>query len=143
MRLLTLDDFELKGKTIFLRVDMNCPINPETMEISGTKRIEEATETINAIKDAKIVVASHQGRVGNKDYTGMEKHAEVLEKFLNRKIKYVQDVIGPSAQNEIKNMKDGDVLLLDNLRLCAEENYEFSPEAASKNDYGATTFKIV
>jgi len=132
MRLLTLDDFELKGKTIFLRVDMNCPINPETMEISGTKRIEEATETINAIKDAKIVVASHQGRVGNKDYTGMEKHAEVLEKFLNRKIKYVQDVIGPSAQNEIKNMKDGDVLLLDNLRLCAEENYEFSPEAASK-----------
>ena len=132
MRLLTLDDFELKGKTIFLRVDMNCPINPETMEISGTKRIEEATETINAIKDAKIVVASHQGRVGNKDYTGMEKHAEVLEKFLNRKIKYVQDVIGPSAQNEIKYMKDGDVLLLDNLRLCAEENYEFSPEAASK-----------
>ncbi len=132
MRLLTLDDFELKGKTIFLRVDMNCPINPETMEISGTKRIEEVTETINAIKDAKIVVASHQGRVGNKDYTGMEKHGEVLEKFLNRKIKYVQDVIGTSAQNEIKNMKDGDILLLDNLRLCAEENYEFSPEAASK-----------
>ncbi len=132
MRLLTLDDFELKGKTIFLRVDMNCPINPETMEISGTKIIEEVTETINAIKDAKIVVASHQGRVGNKDYTGMEKHGEVLEKFLNRKIKYVQDVIGTSAQNEIKNMKDGDILLLDNLRLCAEENYEFSPEAASK-----------
>lgn len=132
MRLLTLDDFELKGKTIFLRVDMNCPINPETMEISGTKRIEEATITINAIKDAKIVVASHQGRVGNKDYTGMQKHAEVLEKLLNRKINYVQDVIGTSAQNEIKNMKDGDILLLDNLRLCAEENYEFSPEAASK-----------
>jgi phosphoglycerate kinase len=132
MRLLTLDDFELKGKTIFLRVDMNCPINPDTMEISGIKRIEEATETINAIKDAKIVVASHQGRVGNKDYTGMKKHAEVLEKLLNRKIKYVEDVIGTSAQNEINNMKDGDILLLDNLRLCAEENYEFSPEAASK-----------
>ena len=132
MRLLTLDDFELKGKTIFLRVDMNCPINPDTMEISGTKRIEEATTTINAIKDAKIVVASHQGRVGNKDYTGMQKHAEVLEKLLNRKINYVQDVIGTSAQNEIKNMKDGDILLLDNLRLCAEENYEFTPDAASK-----------
>ena len=99
MRLLTLDDFELKGKTIFLRVDMNCPINPDTMEISGTKRIEEATTTINAIKDAKIVVASHQGRVGNKDYTRMQKHAEVLEKLLNRKINYVQDVIGTSAQN--------------------------------------------
>lgn len=46
VKLLTLDDFELKDKTVFLRVDMNCPINPDTMEISGTKRIEEATESI-------------------------------------------------------------------------------------------------
>jgi len=131
VKLLTLDDFELKDKTVFLRVDMNCPINPDTMEISGTTRIEEATESINAIKDAKIVVASHQGRVGNKDYTGMEKHAKVLEQLLNRKIKYVEDVIGASAQNEIKNLKNGDVLLLDNLRLCAEENYEFSSAEAA------------
>ena len=132
MKLLTLDDFDLKGKTIFLRVDMNCPIDPNTMEISGTRRIEEATETINAIKDSKLVVASHQGRVGNKDYTGMNKHAEVLEKLLNRKIKYIEDVIGTTAQNEIKNLKDGDILLLDNLRLCAEENYEFSSADAAK-----------
>lgn len=132
MKLLTLDDFDLKGKTIFLRVDMNCPIDPNTMEISGTRRIEEATETINAIKDSKLVVASHQGRVGNKDYTGMKKHAEVLEKLLNRKIKYIEDVIGTTAQNEIKNLKEGDILLLDNLRLCAEENYEFSPTDAAK-----------
>ena len=132
MKLLTLDDFDLKGKTVFLRVDMNCPIDPNTMEISGTRRIEEASETINSIKDAKLVVASHQGRVGNKDYTGMNKHADVLEKILKRKIKYVEDVIGTTAQNEIKNMKDGDILLLDNLRLCAEENYEFSPASAAK-----------
>jgi len=132
VKLLTLDDFDLKGKTIFLRVDMNCPIDPNTMEISGTRRIEEATETINAIKDSKLVVASHQGRVGNKDYTGMKKHAEVLEKLLNRKIKYIEDVIGTTAQNEIKNLKEGDILLLDNLRLCAEENYEFSSTDAAK-----------
>jgi len=111
---------------------MNCPIDPNTMEISGTRRIEEATETINAIKNSKLVVASHQGRVGNKDYTGMEKHAEVLEKLLNRKIKYIEDVIGTTAQNEIKNLKEGDILLLDNLRLCAEENYEFSSADAAK-----------
>ncbi len=131
VKLLTLDDFELKDKTVFLRVDMNCPRKPDTKENSGTKRIEEATESINAIKDAKIVVASHQGRVGNKDYTGMEKHAKVLEQLLNRKIKYVEDVIGVAAQNEIKNLKNGDVLLLDNLRLCAEENYEFSSAEAA------------
>ncbi len=111
---------------------MNCPIDPETMEISGTKRIEEAIETIEALSDAKVVVASHQGRVGNKDYTGMEKHAKVLEQLLKKDIKYVQDVIGSAAQNEIKNLKNGEVLLLDNLRLCAEENYEFSPSDAAK-----------
>lgn len=132
VKVLTLDDFDLKGKTVFLRVDMNCPIDPETLEITGTKRIEEAIETIEALSEAKVVVASHQGRVGNKDYTGMDKHAKVLEKLLNKEVKYVEDVIGTAAQNEIKNLQNGEVLLLDNLRLCAEENYEFAPEDAAK-----------
>ena len=132
VKVLTLDDFDLKGKTVFLRIDMNCPIDPETMEILGIKRIEEAVETLESLKDARVVVASHQGRVGNKDYTGMDKHAKVLEKLMNKKIKYVEDVIGEAAQNAIKGLEDGDILLLDNLRLCAEENYEFLPEDAAK-----------
>lgn len=131
VRILTLDDFDLKGKTVLLRVDMNCPIDPSTGEISGAKRIEEATETIKALSDSKLVVVSHQGRVGNKDYIGMSEHAKTLEKLLGRKIKYVQDVIGSLAQEEIKQMKSGDIILLDNLRFCAEENYEFSPEDAA------------
>ena len=130
--MLTLDDFDLKGKTVFLRVDMNCPIDPDTLEILGTKRIEETIETLESLKDAKVVVASHQGRVGNNDYTGMDKHAKVLEKLINRKIKYVEDTIGKAAQDAIKDLEDGDILVLDNLRLCAEENYEFSPENAAK-----------
>jgi phosphoglycerate kinase len=132
VKFLTIDDFDFKGKTVFLRVDMNCPIDPDTLEISGTKRIEEVIETINSLNSAKIVIASHQGRVGNKDYTSMEKHAEVLEKLLNRKVTYVNDVIGSAAQNEIKKLNDGEILLLDNLRLCAEENYEFSGSNAAK-----------
>lgn len=132
VKVLTLDDFDLKGKTVFLRVDMNCPIDQETMEISGTKRIEEAIQTLKSLEEAKVVVASHQGRVGNNEYTGMDKHAKVLEKLMNKKIKYVEDVIGQAAQNAIKNLEDGDILLLDNLRLCAEENYEFTPENAAK-----------
>ena len=132
VKVLTLDDFDLKGKTVFLRVDMNCPIDPNTSEILGTKRIEELIETLEALKDAKVVVASHQGRVGNKEYTGMDKHAKVLEKLMNKKIKYVEDTIGEAAQEAIKNLESGEILLLDNLRLCAEENYEFSPENAAK-----------
>jgi len=132
VKVLTLDDFDLKGKTVFLRVDMNCPIDPDTLEILGTKRIEETIETLESLKDAKVVVASHQGRVGNNDYTGMDKHAKVLEKLMNRKIKYVEDTIGKAAQDAIRDLEDGDILVLDNLRLCAEENYEFSPENAAK-----------
>ena len=132
MRLLTLEDFDTKGKTVFLRVDMNSPIDPKTMEILETSRIRESTVSLKDLEEAKVVIASHQGRVGNKDYIGMESHAKVLEKILNRKIKYVEDVIGSEAQREIKNMKNGDILLLDNLRLCAEENYEFAPADAAK-----------
>ena len=45
---------------------MNCPIDPKTMEISGKKRIEESIPTIESLTDSKLVIASHQGRVGNK-----------------------------------------------------------------------------
>jgi len=82
VKVLTLDDFDLKGKTIFVRMDMNCPIDPETNKILGTKRIEEAIETLESLKDSKVVIASHQGRVGNNEYTGMDRHAEVLEKLM-------------------------------------------------------------
>jgi len=132
VNILTLDDFDLAGKTVFLRVDMNCPIDPHTMKITGRRRIEDACETICGIKNAKIVVASHQGRVGNKDYTGMREHAKVLKEMLKANILYVEDVIGEAAQQAIKNLKNGEILLLDNLRLCAEENYEFAPEDAAK-----------
>jgi len=116
VKLLTLDDLDTKGKTVFLE----------------TSRIRESTESLRDLKGAKVVIASHQGRVGNKDYTGMERHAKVLEKILDRPIKYVEDVIGTEAQREIKKLQEGEILLLDNLRLCAEENYEFTPAEASK-----------
>ncbi len=74
---------------------------------------------------------------------GMNKHAEVLEKLMGRKIKYVEDTIGEAAQNAIKNLVGGEILLLDNLRLCAEENYEFTPENAAKNNYGFKIIKII
>jgi phosphoglycerate kinase len=111
---------------------MNCPIHPETCEISGTGRIEEVVETINALEGAKIVVISHQGRVGRNDFVGMEEHAKQLERFSGKKVKYVADVIGSLAQNEIKKMDGKEIILLDNLRLCAEENYEFSLEESAK-----------
>ena len=131
MKILTLDDFDPRDKRVFLRVDMNCPIDSKRMEITGAKRIEEAIETIDSLGEARLVIASHQGRVGNKDYTGMGAHARVLRRMLNRDVKYVEDVIGEAAREEIRKLERGRILLLDNLRLCAEENYEFSPRNAA------------
>ena len=131
MKALTLDDFDLRGKTIYLRVDMNSPMDPRTMEISSTRRIEEVAPTLDDMRESKVVLASHQGRVGNSDYTGMDQHAATLEKVLGRPVKYVEDVIGSAARDAIRGMRNGDTLLLDNLRLCAEENYEFSTADAA------------
>ncbi len=132
MKILTLEDFDTSKKTVFLRVDMNCPIEPDTSKIIEFSRIEEACESINALKESKVVVASHQGRVGRYDYIDMHQHAEILSRLLNRRVEFVEDVIGPEARKMIKNMNDGEILLLDNLRFCAEENYEYSfSEAAN------------
>ena len=51
VRILTIDDLEFDNKTVFLRVDMNCPIDSQTLEISGTKRIEEIIDTLNSLKN--------------------------------------------------------------------------------------------
>ena len=131
MKIPTLEDFKTDGKTIFLRVDMNCPINPDTLEIIEYSRIKEACETIKALDNSKLVVASHQGRVGRYDYIDTRQHAEILSKLLGRNVEFVEDVIGPEARRRIKEMSDGDILLLDNLRFCAEENYEFPLEDAA------------
>ncbi len=131
MHILTLDDLDTTNKTIFIRVDMNVPIHPQKLHIIETGRINEASLTIKDLNHSKVVIGSHQGRVGRYDYIGMEQHAAVLEKILGKKVDYVEDVIGPEARKHISNMKDGDILMLDNLRFCAEENYEFVPAEAA------------
>ena len=113
MKIRTINDFDVKGKTILLRVDMNVPIDPDTKQITGNKRIEDVAITIKALDGAKIVIISHQGRVGRDDFVGMENHAKELEKFCGTKVRYVSDVIGTHAQNEIKNMNDNEIILPD------------------------------
>ncbi|MBI4258480.1 MAG: phosphoglycerate kinase, partial [Thaumarchaeota archaeon] len=132
VKMLTMDDLSLDGKTVFLRVDMNTPIHPESGELMELSRINEAAMTIRDLEASKVVVASHQGRVGRYDYVPMAQHAVALSGVLNKDVAYVEDVCGPAARDAITNMDNGDVLLLDNLRFLAEETMEFSPEEASK-----------
>ena len=130
--MLTIEDLPLEGKVVFLRVDMNTPLEPSTSKLMELNRIQEASVSIRDLSKCRVVVGSHQGRVGRDDYIGMEQHADALTKILGKKIQFADDIFGPTAIKEIDSLKNGDVLLLDNLRFTAEENMEFTPEAASR-----------
>jgi phosphoglycerate kinase len=131
-KILTIDNLELDGKAVFLRVDINTPVNPETGELLELSRIEEAAITVRDLDRSKVVIASHQGRMGRYDYIPMDKHASALSRLLGKEVKYVEDVFGPSAREKIDSLQPGEVLLLDNLRFTAEENNEFKPEDAER-----------
>ena len=130
--MLTLEDLDLDEKRVFLRVDINTPIHPETGNLMERARLEEAALTIRDLPKSKVVVASHQGRVGRSDYTSLEAHARALGEILGKGVRFVPDVFGPEALSEIESLPPGEVLVLDNLRFTAEENQEYKPSDAEK-----------
>lgn len=132
IKMLTLEDLDLEGKRVFLRVDINTPIHPETGKLMEQARLEEAAMTIKDLPNSRVVVASHQGRVGRSDYTSLEAHSLALQEILGSKVAFVPDVFGPEALKEIDSLSDGGVLVLDNLRFTAEENQEYKPSDAEK-----------
>jgi phosphoglycerate kinase len=132
IKMLTLEDLELEGKRVFLRVDINTPVHPETGKLIEHARLEEAAATITDLGASKVIVASHQGRVGRSDYISLAPHSEALQGILGKPVKFVPDVFGPEALREMDAMADGEVLMLDNLRFTAEENQEFKPADAER-----------
>ena len=131
-RFLTLGDVKTSGKTVFVRVDMNSPLDPSGKKILDDTRIKMTHDTLERLRDAKVVVGSHQGRPGDEDFTSLEPHSQLLQKYVSQKVKFVDDVIGPEARRQIKNLNVGEILLLDNLRLCSEENISASPEVLGR-----------
>src|SRR5271157_340187 len=132
MRMLTLEDLDLKDKVVFLRVDINTPVHPETGKLIERTRLEEAAVTIRDLADARVVVASHQGRVGRPDYVSLAQHAAALQEILGKPVKFIEDVFGPAALAAMDSLAPGEVLLIDNLRFTAEENQEYKPADAEK-----------
>jgi phosphoglycerate kinase len=125
---LTLDDVVTKGKTVFVRVDINSPLDPKTKQITDDTRIRMTRYTLESLKEAKVVLGSHQGRPGDEDFTSLEAHAKLLRKHVAQRVRFVEDTIGPEARQQIRNLKTGEILVLDNLRLCSEENISSTPE---------------
>ncbi len=133
-RIPTLKDIDISNKKVFMRIDINVPIDPDTKEILDDRRIRVHSKIIKELMEKyqpALVLGSHQGRPGEPDFVTLEKHVELLRKYTGLDIKFVDDVIGPKAREEIKNLKPGEILLLDNLRLVSEEVIEATPEKQS------------
>jgi len=131
----TLDDVETAGKRIFLRVDINVPLDPSTHQILDDTRIRAVSETLSRLENARVVLGSHQSRPGKDDFTSLEPHARALAECCSQDVEFVDDVIGPHARQRILKVEPGQVLVLDNLRFCAEENMDDKPEKLLKTHF--------
>ncbi|MDD5022790.1 MAG: phosphoglycerate kinase [Candidatus ainarchaeum sp.] len=116
-----INDVDVKGKTIAIRIDINLPM--EKGEIKLNKRILEHAKTLKELseKGARIVVLGHQGKKGKEDFISLRKHAKILEKLLGKEVKFSDLKDWESTNNEILNLKNGEILVLENVRFFEEE----------------------
>jgi phosphoglycerate kinase len=114
----TLDDVDVKGKRVLLRVDLNVPM--EGGRVTDATRIERILGTINEIagKGGKVILLSHYGRPKGQrvDAESLRHVLPALEKHLERKVAFADDCAGDAAAAAVAAMKDGDILLLENTR---------------------------
>ena len=121
--MLTLDNYNFKGKTAFVRVDLNSPVDEQTLAVEKGERISGHAETVRDLSDlgARVVVLAHQGRKGDYDCISLSQHALLLGGEVKKPVKFVDDVCGQKAKDAIRALKDGDILLLDNVRFLDDE----------------------
>lgn len=130
----TLDDLKPQGQKALVRIDINSPISDDG-HILDDSRIRAHIPTIKELLENKnsIVLISHQGRPGDRDFVQLSEHAKIMSKYLGQEIEFVEDIMGPYAQEKIKNLEKGQVLMLDNIRFISEELIEAPPQQHAKS----------
>lgn len=138
----TLDDYQVQGKLVLLRVDINQPVDREKGTLKSISRIKACVPTIRELseKGARVVVLAHQGSdIEYKNFFTTLPHAAVLTELLGKEVRFVEDVCGPTARQAISQLKDGDILLLDNVRFCSEEQTLFETSLKLSHEEQAKT----
>jgi len=121
----TVEDVEVKGKKVILRVDFNVPLNINTGTISNDSRIRASIPTIKYLVDhkAKIILCSHLGRPGGRvvENLRMAPIAQRLSQLMGLPVSTASDCIGQEVESKAGTLKEGDILVLENLRFHPEE----------------------
>jgi phosphoglycerate kinase len=121
----TVEDIEVEGKRVLLRVDFNVPISKNSEGISDDSRIRASLPTIKYLVDhkAKVIICSHIGRPGGKvvENLRMAPIAQRLSQLIGLPVSTASDCIGHEVENKVKKLKEGDILVLENLRFHPEE----------------------
>ena len=133
----TVKDVNLKNKKVLVRCDFNVPMD-ENQNITDNRRIVAALPTIQYLleQNCKIVLCSHLGRPNGEfklEYS-LKPVAKELSKLIGKNVIMAEDVVGEDAQNKAANLKNGEILLLENLRFHREEtdnNEDFAKELAA------------
>ncbi|OYT40617.1 MAG: phosphoglycerate kinase [Candidatus Altiarchaeales archaeon ex4484_43] len=141
----TMDDVDFYGKRALVRIDINTPIDLKTGELLDDRRFKSHRETLRELidKNAKIILLAHQGRPGNADFTTMEKHAKRLGEIIDHDITYIDSIFSSYVIEGIKNMKNSDIILLENVRFYSEEVLNRPPDAQSKTFLVQRLSKVV
>ncbi|WDF63461.1 phosphoglycerate kinase [Flavobacterium sp. KACC 22763] len=135
----TLNDFDFKNKKAIIRVDFNVPLD-ENFNVTDTTRIEAAKPTIDTIlaQGGSVILMSHLGRPKGAEEKYSLKHIlKTASEILGVQVKFAENCVGEPAQTAAKDLKPGEVLLLENLRFHAEEeagDVAFAKELASLGD---------
>jgi len=137
--MLSLKNVDLKGKKVLLRVDFNVPLKEG--QIADDTRIQASLETIKYILDkgGKLIIISHLGRPKGEKVKeiSLAPVAQRLSSLISSPVKFIPDCIGPEVENAIAGLKDGEAILLENLRFYREEegnDPEFARKLAGSTD---------
>ena len=131
IKMKVLEDFDLKGRTVLFRPDINSPLDTKTKKITNTNRLEKATPTLQALlaRGAKVALIAHQGdTLDYQNLIPLREHATILSNLTGSKVGYIDDVCGPAAISAVQSLKEGEAIILGNLRYLSEEVTAFEKE---------------
>ncbi|MFC4246168.1 phosphoglycerate kinase [Natribaculum luteum] len=129
----TLDDLDVSGTTVGVRVDVNSPIGDDG-SLADDARLRAHVDTLSELleRGGRVAVLAHQGRPGGDDFSCLEPHAARLSDLLGRPVDYVDATFSSAARDAVSSLEDGECVVLENTRFYSEEYMEFEPDRAAR-----------